>query len=96
MLWNVFCEDFSAAIRSQSFEEIVFADDWNAFRKYDAGTSNGTILTDMDSCQVELHSWGRANQVVFEASKESEHILSRKSPYGEPFVLLAHNSMANW
>ena len=88
MLWNVFYEDSSLAIRSQSFEEIVFADDLNAFRKYNAGTPNETILADMNSCQAELHSWGKANQVVFDASKESQHILSRTNPYGDPFVLL--------
>ena len=53
-----------------------------------AGTPNEAILADMSSCQAELHSRGRANQVVFDASKESEHILSRRDPYGEPFVLL--------
>jgi len=87
MLWNVFYEDSSLAIRSQSFEEIVFADDLNAFRKYNAGTPNETILADMNSCQAELHSWGKANQVVFDASKESQHILLRSNPYGDPFVL---------
>ena len=36
MLWNVFYEDASKAIRSKAFTEIVFADDLNAFRKYDS------------------------------------------------------------
>ena len=35
-----------------------------------------------------LHSWGRANQVTFDATKESKHILSRSNPYGDPFSLL--------
>ncbi len=36
MLWSVFYEDASRAMRSKAFIEIVFADDLNAFRKYDS------------------------------------------------------------
>ena len=42
----------------------------------------------MTSCQAELHKWGRANQVSFDAGKESQHILSRTRPYGSGFELL--------
>ena len=88
MLWNVFYGDASKAIRSKSFTEIVFADDLNAFRRYESKVPTDTILKEMGECQSELHDWGKANQVTFDASKESQHILSRKSPYGDPFNLL--------
>ena len=42
----------------------------------------------MHKCQEELHEWGRANQVVFDASKESMHILSRTHAHGNSFDLL--------
>ena len=42
----------------------------------------------MKSCQTELHAWGRANQVVFDPSKESHHILSMSDPVGANFRLL--------
>ena len=58
MLWNVFYKDASVAIRSKSFEEIVFADDLNAFKKYSAEVPNEAILQDMDSCQSELSLLG--------------------------------------
>ena len=40
MLWSIFYEDASKAMRSKSFTEIVFADDLNAFRKYDSISEN--------------------------------------------------------
>ncbi len=45
-------------------------------------------MTHIDSCQAELHAWGRANRVAFDPSKESRHILSRTSPCGNSFKLL--------
>ena len=42
----------------------------------------------MAECQSALHAWGRANQVQFDASKESFHVLSRTDPEGEDFKML--------
>ena len=42
----------------------------------------------MDKCQVELHAWGSANQVSFDPTKESKHVVSRKDPCGDNFKLL--------
>ena len=39
-------------------------------------------------CQAEVHKWGRANRVTFDASKESFHVISRVHPYGDNFKLL--------
>ena len=88
ILWNVFYEDARKAIRACSFTEIVFADDLNAFRKYDAAVNNNIILTDMDSCQKNLHAWGNANCVLFDKGKEGAKILSRRRPHGSSFTLL--------
>jgi len=77
MLWNIFYQDAASAIRSSSFVEIVFADDLNAFKMYDNQADEKTMRNDMNACQEELHAWGRANQVAFDASKESQHILGR-------------------
>ncbi len=40
------------------------------------------------SCQKELHAWGRANQVAFDAGKESHHVVSHVSPEGPDFKIL--------
>jgi hypothetical protein len=37
---------------------------------------------------VELHSWGKANEVEFDSDKESMHILSRRRPKGGSFRTL--------
>ena len=42
----------------------------------------------MTNCQLELHKWGAANQVAFDAEKESQHILSLSQPEGSEFKLL--------
>ena len=88
MLWNIFYQDAASAIRSSSFVEIVFADDLNAFKIYDNQADEKTMRSDMNACQEELHAWGRANQVAFDASKESQHILGRTTKDGSNFNLL--------
>ena len=62
MLWNLFFEDAGHAI-NERFEEVVFADDLNAYRAFSFGTENSNIEKAISNCQRELHKWGRANQV---------------------------------
>ena len=88
MLWNIFFEDSRHAINNAGFEEIVYADDLNADKAYDSKVDSKTIMKDIDACQVELHKWGRANSVTFDARKENKHILSRHRPYGDNFEIL--------
>ena len=45
-------------------------------------------LKAVDNVQQELHKWGDANQVSFDAKKASRHILSRTEPLGPDFKLL--------
>ena len=87
-LWNIFFQDASHAIRLLNFIELVYADDLNALKTYPANASNAIILSDLRECQATLHSWGRANSVVFDAGKEHFHILSHRSPHGDSFKLL--------
>lgn len=67
---------------------MVFADDLNAFKAFDQTTDNKEVLATATHCQEKLHEWGRANQVSFETTKESFHVLSHRSPEGEDFKLL--------
>eukprot|EP00959_Pyramimonas_sp_CCMP1952_P041768 873546-Pyramimonas_sp.AAC.1 len=46
------------------------------------------ILRALRLCRDSLHSWGHANGVSFDASKESCHVLSNTRPYGESFTIL--------
>jgi len=87
-LWNTFFEDARKAINEVLFEEIVYADDLNAYREFSATTSNSSVRKCITMCQQELHTWGRANQVQFDAGKESQHILTLNDPAGTLFKLL--------
>ena len=87
-LWNAFFGDSVWAVRFEGFGVIVFADDLNAFKEYPLNTLVETIEAAMRRCQLELHKWGAANQVVFDAGKEHMAILSHIQPLGENFRLL--------
>ena len=67
---------------------MAFADDLNAYRIFGAKIENSTIEKNLKTCQQELHRWGAANQVAFDAAKESHHILSPSDPMGSGFKLL--------
>ena len=84
-LWNVFYEDSRIPIRSQHFIEMVFADDLNCFRSFPASCSDALIFECMRCCQESLHEWGCANQVLFDPSKESFHILHDVHGVGDCF-----------
>ena len=50
-----------------------------------SGETNAEAYAAMSHCQSELHTWGHANGVVFDASKESMRILSHSRPHGDGF-----------
>jgi hypothetical protein len=87
-LWNTFFEDARNAIHELHFKEMVYADDLNAYRAFPRVTARQKMLESARLCQEELHQWGKANQVTFEASKESFHIVSKSEPFGRDFKLL--------
>ena len=88
ILWNVFFEDARHAINEYLFTEVVYADDLNAYRIFPSDTDNSIIKTCIDNCQHELHKWGSANQVAFDAGKESQHVISVSDSSGDNFKLL--------
>ena len=88
-LWNLHYADARHAVRKNGFEELVFADDLNAYKGFEKDVEDSTILEDMAECQKNLHAWGRANQVEFDPGKESKHILAtRGRGSGGSFKLL--------
>ena len=87
-LWNAFFASVLEAASKDGFTGYGFADDLNSFKAYKESASNMDILDDLGQCQTNIHDWGAANFVCFDASKESSHILSRRWPHGEPFKLL--------
>ena len=87
-LWNCHYEDARHAVNSTLCNETVFADDLNCYRKFPRHESNNTVLSELQNCQTALHRWGAANQVIFEAEKETFHIIDTKTPHGDSFKLL--------
>eukprot|EP00959_Pyramimonas_sp_CCMP1952_P390976 8193446-Pyramimonas_sp.AAC.1 len=80
-LWGIF-HGAAAAVRQGGFQELAFAGDLNAVKSYPAAASNACIQNNLSECQLLLHSWGQANAVLFDAGKESQHVLSHRRPHG--------------
>ena len=76
------------AAKSVQFEEVVFADDLNAWKALPPTTSEDDAHSQLRACQSSLHAWGRANRVTFDAAKEHFHLLSRTRPSGDNFNIL--------
>ncbi len=89
-LRNVFYADARESVRSLGFEETVFADDFNCWRtfKKDKVPANLRGEIALRGAQKELHLWGKANQVLFDPSKESFHLLHRALCAGGDFKIL--------
>ena len=88
-LWNFHFADARHAINKIGFQEIVFADDLNAYKAFAANTEHAILETEMQKCQAELHKWGHGNQVQFDSSKENMHVLAPQGKgAGDDFKLL--------
>ena len=87
-LWNAFFGDCVCAIHDCDFEVVIYADDCNAFRGFPLCMSNGAILDELHEVQCRLHTWGRANRVIFDAGKEQMMIISTVNPLGGPAKIL--------
>ena len=87
-LWNVFFEDARVPINASGFNEIVYADDLNAFRSFPLAVCNADVMGHIMRCQESLHTWGGANGVEFDPGKESCHVVSRSDPHGPDFRIL--------
>ena len=87
-LWNSFVGDASIVFECAGFCIVIYANDLNAFKPYHRSLSNTAILADTRSRQVELHRWGRANRITFDASKECFCVLSTTEAEGDNFKVL--------
>ena len=91
-LWNIFYADARKPVNKKGYVESVFADDFNAWKGFAANKepvkTQESILLDLETVQRELHLWGKANQVIFDPSKESFHVLHRRFHHGADFKIL--------
>ena len=87
-LWNAFFSDACLPVRKHGFTEEVYADDLNGYKAFPRSTPNEKVLQEVARCKAELHKWGQANSVTFDAGKESAHVLCKDEPAGDNFRLL--------
>ena len=55
------------AINEYMYEEIVYAHDLNAYKVVPASTTVTSAMASIAQVQNELHQWGLAHQVTFDA-----------------------------
>ena len=87
-LWNSYFGDARRASQLCRFSDKFFADDLTCSKNHDGRLQLEAVKQELEECQATLHEWGAANQVVFDAGKESFHVLHRRKPYGESFKTL--------
>jgi len=88
LLWNCHYEDARHAVNSTACRETAFADDLNCFKAFGVEANDEEIVQHLRNRKVSLHRWGDANQILFEASKKTFHILHHRHPHGDSFKLL--------
>ena len=77
-----------SVVLETGFLEILFADDLNCYKDYEATAAQEEVDSELKQCQAAVHKWGKANQVEFDSTKESLHVLHRTQPEGEDFRML--------
>ena len=55
LLWNLFFEDAASAIKEFLYEEIIFADDLNAYKIVPSSTTVDKAVESLSEVQKELH-----------------------------------------
>ena len=86
-LWNTFFADVSALARSTGGKEAMFADDLNVFQKFDRLVPLPTVTSTFENCRARVHSWGRANRIIFDPGKEHLVVMHPSLGHGSAFKL---------
>ena len=87
-LWNTFFADIRFVLRHVDLIPLLFADDLNGYKVFLENIPNEEIIAHLKVGQTACHKWGCANQVEFEASKETFSVISLSDPFGPGFKLL--------
>ena len=85
--WNVFFDDVSEAAPTD-YQSKKFADDLTCLEEFAKEISNEEIQSDLRECQIAVHEWGNANQVIFDQSKEEFVVIHGKEGEGNDFRYL--------
>ena len=63
-LWNLFFADAPLALRKCAFQEVIYADDLNAFRVFLNSVSNDFVLSQLHRSQCELQQRVATNCLI--------------------------------
>ena len=80
LLWNAYYKDSQKAVASAGFQEVVYADDLNAYKAFPNSVGNEELYKEGKDCQQKLHAW--------DPGKESFHVLERAGGQGGTCELL--------
>ena len=75
-------------MKDAGFQEVVYADNLNAYKAFPTSVSNKQLYKEEERCQKKLHAWDQANQVTFDPGKESFHVLEQAGGHGSTCELL--------
>ena len=84
-LSNVFFQPVDQIISALAYRIAKFADDLTAYKNYESSKSNTEIEVDLRKVQHDVHEWGAASRVAFDADKEHFIILHKLDPNGHTF-----------
>ena len=73
-LWNIQFAHARLAVTAVGFSEVIVADDTNCSKEFPASTPHPVIMVRFEDCQSELHRWGAANRVCFDAGMGLVHL----------------------
>ena len=88
LLWNTYFADARLAVTAVGFVEVIFADDMDCSKQFPASTPHPEIMARVVDCESELHRWGVANRVCFDAGTESFNCLHRNRQFEEDLKML--------
>ena len=69
-MWNAIFGDVRHPAKNTGVREAKFADDLNVFQEFDRMQSVSEVQATLEKCRGNVHKWGKANRVIFDASKE--------------------------
>ena len=77
-MWCFYFADVQRPLDAVGYDGCIFADDLTADASCPDGLDVEIIKFSADRVQDEVHTWGAANSVVFDASKEHKMIFRQE------------------
>ena len=66
----------------------MFADDLNVFQEFDRLAPLPSVVSTLETCRTRVHSWGRANRIIFDPGREHFVVILPSIDHDATFKLL--------